>query len=175
MSAPDGITVNPALDPPINFDTCPVYECVGQIGVTGPPAAGPRSVRGTTSAGLPYPTAQDPLTNTDLYIKNLAQATDKLLDNRGFVTAGPIGMNTDGNGDVAFQFSQFSTLQGVVPQAYANYSDIWVLWPILTARGGDTIYCRWCYLKLGTNGYGGAPFASKGLYSFVIGWGVPKT
>lgn len=131
---------------------------------------------GTTTAGLRYPTPQDPVADTDLHIKNLAQDIDHRLGNQA-LQFGTMALTTNGGGDFIVTFPRLSTLQGLVIQPFVNGGgnggDVWTLIPFVVGFAGNTAQVHVWYLPVNRTGYLPANFANAAFLYSVFGWGVP--
>lgn len=132
-----------------------------------PPAAGGRLA---TAAGLPYPSPQDPVCDTDRYIRELSDAVDLALATSSIaVFVG--GLTTNSNGDVIVAFTSFASISGGVAHCIQNSTSgslplicqVWLLNGQLALR----------FLYVPSNGYLPVPYVG-GLTAAVICWGVPK-
>jgi hypothetical protein len=132
--------------------------------------------RPTTPSGLPYPTAQDILADTDVYLRELSQAIDYRLNNRSMLMSQP-SLTSNAGGDLTINFPGFTTLQGLVIEPFANNSsgsaDIWVLLPRITGLPGNSATVHVDYVNTKANGSNVSPFGGTMQYS-IFAWGIPK-
>ena len=105
------------------------------VPLTAAPAAAPAYAgSGSTPGGLPYPTINDKLSQTDQYIADLADAVAVRLANPGLVVGTGV-VTTDGNGQVWMEWTALATLDGLVVVPLIRNLDIYAIWPTVMQRG----------------------------------------
>lgn len=129
------------------------------------------SASGSTPGGLPYPTMNDRLADTDAYIREFAQAVAARLANPGFVLEQRT-VNTGSDGRGWLQFTALSRLDGMVAQ------------PLIGSGSKQTIYAT-VYQLSGNSGLLQLRYAAVDAYSAayypwvgamnvsVFAWGAP--
>lgn len=125
---------------------------------------------GVTAAGLPYPTAQDPLADTDRYIRELDAAAMTRARNRPIVMKSLVAP-TNASGQATLTFPEFSHLAGlVILTAYAGTLPL--VCNVLAFGGRDAVVLfSMVYAGTGANTTG--PLASNYVNCTVIAWGTP--
>jgi hypothetical protein len=140
------------------------------------PEEAPAVRGGQTSAGLRYPSPQDPMCHTDQYIHDLADDITYRLTNRSMQVSNPV-LTTDANANLTLTFPRFSTLQGLVVQPYAagggSGGVIWTLYPFLSQISGNSAIVHVWYAQNNLEGYAVNNFANAQYQYMVFGWGVP--
>jgi len=132
-------------------------------------------VTGYTPAGLPYPSPQDPVCDTDKYLRDLAAAAKTRIANASIaVFRGVIG--TDGNGDGQVPVPSLAAVTGCfgmsIQYAPGGTPPVPLVCSIVGANG-TTIITRWTYVPTG-GGTTARPWANATLDCALIAWGTPK-
>lgn len=126
--------------------------------------------RAATPAGLPYPTPQDPVCQTDRYIRELADAVDLALASSSVAVY--IGnLTTNAQGDVVLSFPGFASVSGGVAHCVQNNTSAPVPLVAQVWLYNGQLTVRWHYIP--TNAYVPQPWVGT-LVGAVICWGVPK-
>lgn len=136
----------------------------------------PAALAGMTSAGLRYPSPQDAMCDTDLFIHQLADDINFRLNNRAMQVASPV-LTTDANANLTVTFPKFATLEGLVIHPYAagggSGGVIWTLYPFLSQIAGNSAVVHVWYGQNNLDGYGVLNFANAQYQYLVFGWGTP--
>jgi len=135
-------------------------------------------VTGYTAAGLPYPTPQDAVCNTDKALRDLAAAAKTRIANAALVAfRGVIG--TDGNGDAAVSVPALASMTVVGAWAYSiqyapgGTAPVPLVCSIVGMSGATTVVTRWTTVPT-SGGYTARPWANNALDCAMIVWGTPK-
>lgn len=129
----------------------------------------------STAAGIPYPTAQDPVCDTDRYIRELAAAAQVRISNKSLAVFRGV-LATDGNGQANVSFPALAAVIGAFGMSiqYAPGGTPPVpLVCAITGVSGTTVTTRWAY-AVTSGGYGTQWWANNALDASVIAWGTPK-
>lgn len=130
----------------------------------------PTTLGGVTTAGLPYPGPADALTDTDRFIRELAQACDTRLSSTGWAYyAGPI--RTNSNGDISVDFSaSLATVNGYRVQSGIPNNPVMenVLWMMLAGPPPGVIWVR-CVAPQQL-----APLPNRDTVVAVLAFGNPR-
>lgn len=130
-----------------------------------------------TPKGLRYPTSQDLLADTPVYINNLRDDASRLLAQQPWVLRTGVGVNTDANGFWSVGITDFTTLRGAVLIYTAAQSDVWTMYPLITSIGSQALNGQMWFADRDT-GAGAYPdvhaYASRGFYCGYIAWGDPR-
>jgi len=143
----------------------------------GPVPAAAYAGSGMTPGGLPYPTLDDHLAQTDQYIADLADAVNVRLANPGLVlTTGVV--TTDGNGQVWMEFTALANLDGLVVQPLIQNLDIFAIWPTIMQRGTNpggwaSALVRFRRCPISTYSAPLTPWVG-GLMVCAYAWGPPR-
>jgi hypothetical protein len=128
---------------------------------------------GQTDAGLPYPTGQDLLADTPVYINNLKDAVAYRLKNVGMIVR-VVGVQTDATGYFTVGVTDFATLRGVVMQYGAGWPDVYTVQPLLISIASQGFTGQAWYQMRNNEGYQNGVMNNRGLVFTFIAWGDPR-
>lgn len=131
----------------------------------------------TTPKGLRYPTSQDLLADTPVYINNLKDDASRLLAKQPWVLRTGVGINTDASGFWSVSITDFATLRGACIIYAAAQSDVWTMYPLITSIGSQVLNGQMWFADR-DQGAGAYPdvhaFANSGWWGAFIAWGDPR-
>ena len=132
------------------------------------------SASGSTPGGLPYPTMDDHLEQTDAYIRELRDAVQTRLASPGLVMQ-VVDVTTDSGGVAWFNFPMLSRLDGIIPQVLVKGSGLYVIMASIISRNGNAAAVRFRSTLMNTNAGQAATISNYvGVVTCsVYAWGAP--
>lgn len=129
---------------------------------------------GSTPGGLPYPTMDDKLSETDTYIRQLRDAVTTRLASPGLVMQ-TVDVTTDSGGIAWFNFPQLSRLDGIIPQVLVKGTGLYFIMSSVISRNGNAAAVRFRSALLNTNAGQAATISNYvGVLTVcVYAWGAP--
>lgn len=128
-----------------------------------------------TAAGLPYPSPQDAVCDTDKYIRDLAAAAGPRITNRGLAVWRGV-IVTNGSGDANVNITSLAAVTGAFAtsiQLAPGGTNPIPLVAAVAGVSGTTVTLRWFYAPT-SGGYMAGTYANLACDASVIAWGTPK-
>lgn len=126
-----------------------------------------------TPNGLRYPTPQDLLADTPVYINNLRDDVAAQLASKSFTVRDQQQITCDANGGFAISITDFATLRGLVFNYVAAPNNVWTMMPLITVISSQGMNGQLIYQDTNRNGASVHPFQGV-TYVSLFAWGDPR-